>query len=309
MNTELYNSCLKANNLNEIIEKFHDTIVDTNRGHKFFVNWMKVKDHVEKYKVEFNILNSLIGSKNFKNDLRHLLKEYPAILPAIPILIAVRGKHLKVISDFLDADSDIIIYNFSKRNLSSKEVEFFVEFFDKTGLKYFFENLSTKSIQDYVAGVEVGMDTHARKNRSGDAMELSIKPIIEEINERQKEPFEILFQKQFKHLEEKYDIDVSPSIMYRKADFIILKKNNKKIINIEVNFYSGTGSKPQEIVDSYIHRQNELKENGFDFIWITDGEGWKGQKNQIGLGFKKVNYLLNLHFVRRGLLEEILCKI
>ncbi|WP_049774928.1 DpnII family type II restriction endonuclease [Thermoanaerobacterium thermosaccharolyticum] len=94
----------------------------------------------------------------------------------------------------------------------------------------------------------------------------------------------------------------------RKADFIIIKNGNK-VVNIEVNFYSGTGSKPQEIVDSYIERQNELKENGFEFIWITDGIGWKGQKNQLHKGFERVNYLLNLYFVRKGLLEEILWRI
>jgi type II restriction enzyme len=62
-------------------------------------------------------------------------------------------------------------------------------------------------------------------------------------------------------------------------------------------------------VDSYIERQNELKNNGFEFIWITDGEGWRGQKNQIHKGFEKIDYLLNLHFVRLGLLEGILCRI
>jgi type II restriction enzyme len=81
------------------------------------------------------------------------------------------------------------------------------------------------------------------------------------------------------------------------------------VINIEVNFFSGSGSKPQEIVDSYIERQNELRENGFEFIWITDGIGWREQKNQIEKGFVKIDYLLNLHFVRIGLLEEFLWRI
>jgi len=138
-------------------------------------------------------------------------------------------------------------------------------------------------------------------------MELLLKPIIEEIAKK-KGIQTILFQKTFEYLETNYKIKVNSSIRNRKADFILIK-NNKKVINIEVNFFSGTGSKPQEIVDSYIERQNELKNNGFEFIWITDGEGWKGQKNQIHKGFEKIDYLLNLYFVRIGLLEEILCRI
>jgi type II restriction enzyme len=309
MNFQNYQSVLGLASLEETINMFHNTIIDTNRGYKFFVDWNKVRKNVEKYKIEFNILNSLIGSRNFDGDLRNLLKKYPEILPVVPILLAIRDIKLKVIKDFLDGTNDIVEYEFKNRKLSTEEIQSFIEFFSKTGLRRFFEELSTKSIQDYVTGVEVGMDTHARKNRSGDAMEIALKPIIEQINSKQQKKFTVLFQKKFEHLEKTYDIKVSSSIRNRKADFIILKDDNKKIVNIEVNFFSGTGSKPQEIVDAYINRQNDLKANGIDFIWVTDGDGWKGQKNQIKKGFEEVNFVLNLHFVRKGLLEDILCKI
>jgi type II restriction enzyme len=168
--------------------------------------------------------------------------------------------------------------------------------------------MSSKCIQDYATGVEVGMDTNARKNRSGSAMEMALKPIVENIIAKQKSLYTVLFQKKFKYLEDNYNFKVNSSIRNRKADFIIIKNRNK-VINIEVNFFSGSGSKPQEIVDSYIERQNELRENGFEFIWITDGIGWREQKNQIEKGFAKIDYLLNLHFVRIGLLEEFLWRI
>jgi type II restriction enzyme len=301
-----YGKRLGTGSLEETIERFHETIIDTNRSYNFFVNWEKVEQHVDKYKIEISILDSLIGSRNFNKDLENILKKYPEVLPVIPILIAVRDARLKVIRDFSDADTDIMEYNFTERKLSELEIRVLIEFFEKTGLKNFFENLSTKSIRDYVTGVEVGMDTHARKNRSGDSMELVIKPFIEKINLKHDNRYIILFQKNFNYLQKNFGIKVSASIRNRKADFILINADKDRVVNIEVNFYSGTGSKPQEIVDSYINRQEELKENGFEFIWITDGYGWKGQKNQIEKGFRKVNYLLNLHFVRKGLLEDIL---
>lgn len=301
-----YGKRLGTDSLEETIERFHETIIDTNRSYNFFVNWEKVEQHVDKYKIEISILDSLIGSRNFNKDLENIFKKYPEVLPVIPILIAVRDARLKVIRDFSDADTDIMEYNFTERKLSELEIKVLIEFFEKTGLKNFFENLSTKSIRDYVTGVEVGMDTHARKNRSGDSMELVIKPFIERINLKHDDRYIILFQKNFNYLQKNFGIKVSASIRNRKADFILINADKDRVVNIEVNFYSGTGSKPQEIVDSYINRQEELKENGFEFIWITDGYGWKGQKNQIAKGFRKVNYLLNLHFVRKGLLEDIL---
>lgn len=307
MEIDVYSKCLRMNKFDRIVEHFHETIIDTNRDHKFFVDWEKIQANIQKSKIELNILNSLIGSKNFKNDLRQILSRYPDVVPCFPILIAVRGMSLKVINDFSSQDSEIVEYNFKKRKLRPEEIDEFIAFFHKTGLESFFVNLSSLSIQDYVTGVEVGMDTHARKNRSGSAMELVLKPIIEKINANLRISH-MLFQKNFSNLEKHYNIVVSTSLRNRQADFIITKDENK-VINIEVNFYSGTGSKPQEIVDSYINRQGELRENGFKFIWITDGYGWKGQKNQIRKGFEKIDYLLNLHFVKKGLLEEILCKI
>jgi hypothetical protein len=35
-----------------------------------------------------------------------------------------------------------------------------------------------------------------------------------------------------------------------------------------------------------------------------DGDGSPGQRNQIAKGFEKVDYLLNLHFARKGLLRR-----
>jgi len=299
---------LKVDSPEAVINKFYDTLIDTNRGYNFFVDWSKVKRHVEKYKIEFNILNTLIGSKDFDSDLKAILTKYPQVLPAIPILLAIRDHKFKVVKDFIDDNSDTVTYDFRERQLTSEEIDAIIGFFHKTGLKQFFLEMSSKSIQDYATGVEVGMDTNARKNRSGSAMEMVLKPIIEDIIAKRKSSYTMLFQKQFKYLEKHYNFKVNSSLRNRKADFIIIK-NKRKVINIEVNFFSGSGSKPQEIVDSYIERQNELKENGFEFIWITDGIGWRDQKNQIEKGFVKINYLLNLHFVRMGLLEECLWRI
>jgi type II restriction enzyme len=307
MNEKLYYDHFQKKSFDEVVAFFHETIIDTNRGFKFFVDWNKIKEHVSRYKIELNILNTLIGSKTFDKDLCTILTKYPEVLPVIPILVAVRDQKLKVIRDFMDNQQDYAEFDFTERNLKENDLKSFVEFFEKTGLKNFFETLSSKSIQDYVTGIEVGMDTHARKNRSGDAMELAIKPIVDQIIQKHSDNFLCLFQQKFKKLSG-YGVRVPTPLEERKADFLIVK-NSAKVINIEVNFYSGTGSKPQEIVDSYINRQKELEEYGLNFIWITDGYGWRGQKNQIAKGFMMVHYLLNLHFCRKGLLEKIFCQI
>lgn len=66
----LYFKKLEVDRPEAILNKFYHTLIDTNRGYNFFVDWDKVKRHVEEYKIEFNILNTLIGSENFDTDLK-----------------------------------------------------------------------------------------------------------------------------------------------------------------------------------------------------------------------------------------------
>ena len=156
MKSALYQDFFQRNSFDVLVDLFHDTLIDTNRGYRFFVNWEKVKRNIEKFRFELNLLNSLVHCSDFNSTLRRLVTGYPEVLPVIPILLALRDLQIKVIKDFMDADSDTVIYDFRKRPLSPKEIEELVVFFERTGLRDFFQNLSCQSIQDYVTGVEVG---------------------------------------------------------------------------------------------------------------------------------------------------------
>ena len=306
---QIYFDKLKIDSFDAILNAFFDSIIDTNRTYDFFVDWNKIRAKIENDEtnldVKLNILNSLIGNKNFDDKFRSLLLDYPEILPIIPMLIAIRELTFPVIADFYSEKVDIKRFDFSERKLSKQEINEFLEFVQKTRLKLFFTELANRSLMDYYLGIEVGMDTNARKNRSGNVMEKVINHYLDEINQRQNFPFPILKQKTFGFLEKEFNFPVNSDIKNRKADFIIIKDFNKPI-NIEVNFYTGSGSKPQEIVDAYILRQRELAQNNIDFIWITDGYGWKEQRNQTKKGFKKIDHILNIDFVKKGILEEIL---
>ena len=160
-------------------------------------------------------------------------------------------------------------------------------------------------LYEYLLGVEVGMDTNARKNRSGVIME---KVIEQELNNfRQMFGFELLKQQKFSVIFKKYGEKFPSQLGNRKFDFLV--RSHSKLINIEVNVYNVPGSKPQEIVDSYIERQKELKSFGWNFIWITDGPAWRKMEEQLKKAFKELDYILNLNMVRQGVLAKILEKI
>jgi type II restriction enzyme len=299
---------VKVSSIKDIMGLFVDTLLETNKTYDILVDWKKVRSFVEKNKVEINILNSLLHSKDFNNELRQILRKYPEIIKVVPLLLAIRDNSVSIASEFGLEKTNVITLDFTERKLSEEEIEIFVDFFEKTGLKNFFLNIADKSLFDYILGVEVGMDTNSRKNRSGKVLEDFLKPIIETI--AKKCEYILFTQKKFSTLEE-YGININ-KLKDRKADFILLKQRSEglyRVIDIEVNFYNVSGSKPQEIIDSYIERQKELKEYGYEFFLITDGPAWKKQKSQLTKAFENIDYVLNTYFVRLGILEEIICMI
>jgi len=295
----IYYKLLQVTTQAEVVSRFLDTLIDTNRDYRFFVDWEKVRGNAERLDVELSILNTLIRNPDFDRKLASILKEYHQVLAAVPTLLALRDARLEVIRDFQDPELSVDKYDFTPRVLSNPEIERMASFFARTGLRDFLLTMASKSLQDYVIGVEVGMDTNARKNRSGTAMELALAPVVEPLRSSQ---VQVLHQKRFAVLAEEYGIEVPIDMQPRKSDILVVA-DRARAVNVETNFYSGTGSKPQEIVDSYINRQRELAEAGIGFVWVTDGDGWRGQRNQIEKGFAKIDYILNLRFARDGLLR------
>ena len=87
-------------------------------------------------------------------------------------------------------------------------------------------------------------------------------------------------------------------------DFAI--NNNGKLYFIEVNFYGGGGSKVKSTATEYIRMNEYWNNQGIEFIWITDGAGWKSTLKPLREYFDKADYLLNLEMLRRGVLKRIL---
>ena len=206
---------------------------------------------------------------------------------------------LNAMNVLIKADITLII---EITGLSKEEIENYYYFFERIGLKDLCENLAEKSLTDYVIGVLVGLDSNGRKNRGGTAFEDACEPVIKKICEKYN--VTMLSQKQFKKLKD-YGFSISEDIANRKADFILIKNN--KALNIEVDYFFGGGSKPEEIIDSYINRQHDLDKLNMGFVLLTDGLCWDNKsKNQLQKGFRNMNYLMNFYLAKNGMLEEVI---
>jgi len=295
-----YKKHLNLSSVDEICKALTDTLIKTNYTYDFFVNWDKVINHTEKYKYQLALLQSMNNSKNPAKDFRELIVKYPEVIRVIPVLLACRDGLLKVLNS-LENDLKYKSYDFNKSSYDNKEVDDIVHFARETRL---LEMLCTMdSATDYLLGVEVGLDTNARKNRSGSFLERMVTEILKELSVKNPN-LVFVEQKTFGFVERKYNIKIPVALKDRKFDYVVI--NRGQPTNIEVNFYSGTGSKPSEIVSSYSDRNRELKSAGWKLVWLTDGQGWKKMQSPLHVGIDNIDYVINANLLRQGLLEKII---
>lgn len=303
----------------ELAHIFIQNILPTNRGFNYYVDWNNITGYEDQL-IEIHAMDILIGCKdntNFKDRFTKLVSKLPQVICLFPFLFGLaksereklyRGREeLLIIQDELDG-ADHLTYSFSRKikQLSNEDIEIYYDFFVQMGLKHLYQNIIEKSTLDYISGVLVGMDSNGRKNRGGVAFELACQPLFEKVCNQYS--LKLLVQKKFIELRN-FGFDISEDIANRKADFILIEERKKKAINFEVNFYNGTGSKPEEIIDSYINRQHDLRLSGIDFALVTDGNCWTTASNQLLKGFRHLDYLLNFYLLKHSMLDEIIHKV
>ena len=266
----------------------------------YFVNWQKVLQNIEPIEKELNLLNYLIGKKDLHKETVDLLLKYPETIKAIPLLLAIRDKSLEVLIDtrnFIYRE-----FNFSKKEYSKDEIKTFADFILKSGLGELLKDKKIKNLVDYATGVEVGLDSNGRKNRGGTLMESLVEEFVRDTcNELH---IKYMPQATATKIKEKWDIEIKVDKSSRIIDFAINK--NGKLYFIEVNFYGGGGSKLKSTATEYIRMNEYWNKQGIEFIWITDGAGWKSTLKPLREYFDKADYLLNLEMLRNNILNVIL---
>jgi type II restriction enzyme len=77
-------------------------------------------------------------------------------------------------------------------------------------------------------GIEVGLDSNARKNRSGIFLEKLVEDILSELNIVDSNCI-LVKQKKFKNIKKDYGITIPTELLDSKADFLIIR--DKKLLD------------------------------------------------------------------------------
>lgn len=280
-------------------ELWLSTMKDSVSTWTYYTDFAKVYENVSKIKIELNILNALIGSRNIEEEFKSIIREYPNVLRAIPILLAKRESEIKV----QDANGSYV-FNFVKMDYS---VDQYVIFMRNSGLFDLLQNHIINNLVDYVLGVEVGMDTNGRKNRTGHVMEDLVESyFIKAGLVKEKTYFKEMYSSD---VEKKFGLDLSPirnnGKLEKRFDFVFVGALGT-VFACECNFYAAGGSKLNETAGRYKLLAVESKDiRGFQFVWFTDGIGWNSAKNNLKETFGILDNLFNLNDLENGAIDTL----
>ena len=265
--------------------KFMSQLQETNQTLDFFCDFDKIAANVDNIKLSLCMLNSMIGTTDLRRSVETIWNRDRSAFSVMDILIAVRSEGKKVV---LNSAGDCIILD---RLFTS--VDGVMEYLEGTGLADLFRQKKINDLVDYVFGIETGLDSNARKNRSGHVMEGMVASILKKngIEFRQE-----VYSTEWSNLQRVLGDDE------KRFDFVI--QTPKKTYLIEVNFYSGGGSKLNEVARSYSDIAPKINSvPGFEFVWITDGIGWKSAKNKLQEAYSIIPSIYNLTSIKEFLQE------
>jgi type II restriction enzyme len=272
-------------------EIFLSQLSETNATLDSFTDFNKVIFNVNKISIKLNQLNYLIGKSDLKSAINELFEENSKTFDVLDVLIAVRKKDKKKVID--ENGNAILLETYFDTP------EKIADYVEKTGLADVFRNKNITNLVDYVFGVEVGLDTNARKNRGGTNMEKTISSIFETAKICYKTQVSVAEYSEIQSLGD--DLKV--------FDFAI--KTRRKTYFIETNFYNGGGSKLNEVARAYSDVAPKINQyDNYEFVWITDGQGWHSAKNKLQEAFSIIPSVYNLSslhlFVNKILTEGVL---
>lgn len=282
------------------------TISPTIRSWDYFVNWDKVLINSESKRKHLETLQPIVGSQNFYEELKNLIRENPKVIRVIPSLLVRDGSNTSqftMLKNSRTGEPAMFSIDFDREDpLSEEDIQDVLEFVQKTGLAKILGKGGVTSVSDYLIGVEAGVDSNGRKNRGGSAMEFLVETHVKRLVD--KNPgWQYLEQAGDKSIRDAFGKEFAVSFPGRRFDFAIF--TGKKVVLMEVNFYSSGGSKLKATAGEFVGLHKEVTKSNAELVWITDGNGWKTAKAPLSKAFRQIDHVFNLNLLELGALEEV----
>jgi type II restriction enzyme len=287
----------------EVFDYLTDTFTDAVRAWDYFVNWEKVDRNTKKLHEKLATLNQLLGVDDFDTRFKELLRKEPALVTAIPWLIVRDGTGSTRFKILVNENSKNRTedFDFGSPIQSEEEINRALEFVKRSGLVGIFKPGGVQNLHDYYLGVEAGVDSNGRKNRSGTAMENLIEGEIRAIVNEHTD-WDFMSQATATSIKNKWGVELPGKPSARRSDFAVLA--NMQVTLIEVNIYGGGGSKLKSVAGEFTDLALRLSQDEVKMIWITDGPGWLTALRPLRHAFDELDFVFNLDLLGQGAMSE-----
>jgi type II restriction enzyme len=257
-----------------------------------FIHWESIKKKIAYHKNHLEFYKTFTGlqENRLKDELRDSLLAHDdptQVIRAGFELFAHTGERFVTFEDNLDLK--LVSEKIKNENYISNVSKLFVDL----GL----EEIIEKEIDDYFLGVQVGLETHRRKNVGGNVFKTMMAIELQQAIISLKEAgFD------FKLTEEEKILYMDGQTS-KTVDFCLVGEKLK--IGIEVNFYTASGSKPTEIKRSYGQVNRDLEGVNAALIWVTDGAGYIDMKKSLMEAKEAHPNIYNFHMFKEHFVDDI----
>lgn len=264
-----------------------------------FIQWNNIQRKTEKLIpfVEFysDFKNRILLERNIENELADSLLACDNPLPYIQCAFEILGHtDTEVVTKQDDIDLTLIARAIEQGDQES--ALYIAHLLIDLGFE---KILIRNDLENILFGVQIGLETHRRKNIGGEHFTAEVREILQKIT-----------NKLFLELSKKIELLEGTRLVYsgglsKKVDFTI-KIDDKYRFGIEANFYTVPGSKPTEIKRSYGNIREGLLNIGTDLIWITDGKGYRKMRRSLGDAFVIFPNIYNLYQAKKFLADDFI---
>ena len=266
-----------------------------------FMHWPLMMEKIEHLRPQVEFYVELAGrlrdGADFVHELTDSLLAADDPLPFVRCAFELLG-HTN--SEFVTREDDTtdsaLAERFSGRDEQSSR--YFAELLRDLGFERI---LRRNDLQDLLLGVQIGLETHRRKNIGGDAFRDEIAALLAQVTRQLASDGQGLLVEPETTI--RYDNGLS-----KKVDFA-LTQNGRPKFGVEVNFYTVSGSKPTEIKRSYGDLTRGLNQVGVDLIWITDGKGYRAMNRSLRDAYVIFPNIYNLQQAQRHLQLDLLTSL
>lgn len=160
------------------IESVISLLKETINTFDWITDFDKCLSNTNKYDKLYNDVKKLINSEKFEVDFILEFQRNKNIAKVFALMLSLRDDKPK---SFISDKETNEVMSFDFKNCSNSASEY-LTLIKETKLIEYLKEIDSFDIKSFIFGIECGLDSNARKNRSGKAMENFVKDYLQKYN-------------------------------------------------------------------------------------------------------------------------------